>query len=156
MLAAKQQTHLIQRFLWDFPGCPMVKTPCLHCKSNALIPGQGTKIPCCVALPKKKKKKKKRFYASDQLKQLLGSVPPGLKCWAGGSVLAAIQLAICPAMINAAWETSSLSSWPSGHCHTCPPFRYRENSLNLCRCLTHQEWGLKSLSLRNKCAKQFR
>ena len=32
--------------MWDFPGSPVVKTPCFHCRGQGfhLIPGQGTKI----------------------------------------------------------------------------------------------------------------
>ena len=30
---------------WDFPGGPMVKTPCFHCRGRGSIPGRGTKIP---------------------------------------------------------------------------------------------------------------
>ena len=29
----------------DFPGGPVVKTQCFHCKEHGLSPGQGTKIP---------------------------------------------------------------------------------------------------------------
>ena len=29
----------------DFPGGPVVKTPCLQAGGKGLIPGQGTKIP---------------------------------------------------------------------------------------------------------------
>ena len=29
----------------DFPGGPVVKTLCLHCRGHGSIPGRGTKIP---------------------------------------------------------------------------------------------------------------
>lgn len=34
---------------WDFPGGPLVKTPCFHCKGHGFIPGGGTKMLCGVA-----------------------------------------------------------------------------------------------------------
>ena len=30
---------------WDFPGHPVVKNLCFHCKGIGSISGQGTKIP---------------------------------------------------------------------------------------------------------------
>ena len=29
----------------DFPGGPVIKTPCFHCRDTGSIPGQGAKIP---------------------------------------------------------------------------------------------------------------
>ena len=29
----------------DFPGCPMVKNLCFHCRDAGSIPGRGIKIP---------------------------------------------------------------------------------------------------------------
>ena len=43
----------------DFPGGPVVKTPCFQCRGMGSIPGQGTKIPQAV-WPKKKKKRKEK------------------------------------------------------------------------------------------------
>ena len=42
---------------WDFPGSPVVRTRCFHCRGLFSIPGGRTKILCGVA----KKKKKKEF-----------------------------------------------------------------------------------------------
>ena len=44
---------------WDFPGGPVVRIPCFHCREH----DWGTKIlhaTCHVAQPKKKRKGKKR------------------------------------------------------------------------------------------------
>ena len=30
---------------WQFPGGPVVRTSCFHCRRHSLISGQGTKIP---------------------------------------------------------------------------------------------------------------
>ena len=39
----------------DFPGSPVVKTSCFHCRGTDSIPGQGTKIPQTTECGKKKK-----------------------------------------------------------------------------------------------------
>ena len=44
----------------DYPGGPVVKTPCIQCRGCSSIPGQGTKIPCamwCCQKPKQNKNK---------------------------------------------------------------------------------------------------
>ena len=38
-----------------FPGGPVVKTPCPHCRGTGSIPGRGTKIPHAARHGKKKK-----------------------------------------------------------------------------------------------------
>ena len=43
---------LIQELLGDFPGGPVVKTPCFHCRGAGDVgsfPGWGTKIPHAAA-----------------------------------------------------------------------------------------------------------
>jgi len=43
---------LIQELLWDFPGGPVGKTPCFHCRGAGDVgsfPGWGTKIPHAAA-----------------------------------------------------------------------------------------------------------
>ena len=30
---------------WDFPGSPVVRALCFHCRAQGLIPGKGTTIP---------------------------------------------------------------------------------------------------------------
>ena len=38
---------------WDFPGGPVVKTSCIHCRGHRLGPWSGTKDPtCCLAQEK--------------------------------------------------------------------------------------------------------
>ena len=56
----------------DFPGSPVVKTSCFHCRGTDSIPGQGTKIPQTTECGKKKKKyvcitfaiKKKKIFTA--------------------------------------------------------------------------------------------
>ena len=43
------------RFSGDFPGSPVVKTPCFHCRGKGSIPGWGTKLLHAVVQPKEKK-----------------------------------------------------------------------------------------------------
>ena len=43
---------------WDFPGGPVVTTPCFHCRGVGLIPGQGTRNLHAACMAKKKKKEK--------------------------------------------------------------------------------------------------
>ena len=33
------------KYIWDFPGGPVVRTLCFHCRGTVSIPGRGTKIP---------------------------------------------------------------------------------------------------------------
>ena len=50
----------------EFPGGPVVRTPCFDCWDPGSIPGQGTKI--LQDLPQKKKKKKNQMvYQLDVL-----------------------------------------------------------------------------------------
>ena len=42
---------------WDFPGGPVVRTPCFHCRGNGF--DWGTRIPHAVWHGQKKKKVKK-------------------------------------------------------------------------------------------------
>ena len=35
------------RFIWDFPGGPVVKNPPSNAGDVGSVPGQGTKIPPC-------------------------------------------------------------------------------------------------------------
>ena len=42
----------------DFPGSPVVMTPCFQCRGMSSIPGQGTKIPHYSWHGQKKKKEK--------------------------------------------------------------------------------------------------
>ena len=44
----------------DFPGSPVVMTPCFQCRGMSSIPGQGTKIPHYSWHGQKKKKKKRK------------------------------------------------------------------------------------------------
>ena len=44
---------------WEFPGGPVVRTPCFHYRGTGLTPGWGTKIPQAVRCGQKKKKEKK-------------------------------------------------------------------------------------------------
>ena len=52
--------HLFKNFIsWDFPGGPVVKTPCFQCSNTGgagSIPGWGTKIPHEARRAKKRKK----------------------------------------------------------------------------------------------------
>ena len=47
----------------DFPGGPVVKTPCFQCRGTGSIPGLGTKIPHAMLRGQKKKKKGRRSMA---------------------------------------------------------------------------------------------
>ena len=40
----------------EFPGSPVVGTPCFHCQGLGLIPGRGTKIPQAALCSQKKNK----------------------------------------------------------------------------------------------------
>ena len=42
----------------EFPGGPMVKTPCFHCRWHKFYPWSGSKIPLAAWHGQKKKKKK--------------------------------------------------------------------------------------------------
>ena len=42
---------------WEFPGCPVVRTPCSHAKGLGSIPGWGAKMPQAMQCGQKKKKK---------------------------------------------------------------------------------------------------
>ena len=56
----------------DFPGGPVVKTPCFHCRrhgfdlSFGLIPGWGTKIPHAASQGQKKKEERKEAEKKTQ------------------------------------------------------------------------------------------
>ena len=41
----------------EFPGGPVVRTPCFHCGGRGSTPGRGTKIPQASRRGQKKKKK---------------------------------------------------------------------------------------------------
>ena len=61
-------SYLILEIVWkkkkieaqEFPGGPVVKTPCFQGKGHGLIPGQGTKIPQGQKKKKMEKEKKKK------------------------------------------------------------------------------------------------
>ena len=57
----------------DFPGGPVVKTQCFHCKEHGLSPGQGTKIPHASQHGRKIEGKKKAFQLGDRLEFSLNS-----------------------------------------------------------------------------------
>ena len=44
----------------EFPGGPVVRTPCFHCGGVGSIPGQGTKIPQAVQCGQKTKTNKQK------------------------------------------------------------------------------------------------
>ena len=57
-------------FNWDFPGGPVVKTPCFHCRGLRFNPWPGNQdVACHKVWPKKKKK----FF------QLLKNATPHVK-----------------------------------------------------------------------------
>ena len=43
----------------NFPGTPLIKTPCFHCRGMSSIPGPGTKIPHATRYGQKVLKKEK-------------------------------------------------------------------------------------------------
>ena len=45
---------------WEFPGGPVVRTQCFHCRGLGSASGWGTKIPQASQRGQKKKKKKKK------------------------------------------------------------------------------------------------
>ena len=55
-----------QRDLWDFPGGPVVRTPCCHCRGPGSIPGQGTEVLQALQHSQKKRKGGQRDLESDQ------------------------------------------------------------------------------------------
>ena len=54
-----RERFIISNLLKDFPGTPVVKTPCFQCRGVGSIPGQGTKIPHAMQYVAKKEKKKR-------------------------------------------------------------------------------------------------
>ena len=48
----------------DFPGGPVIKTPCSHCRDHGSIHGQETKILQAVRVAKTKKQKQKKIIIS--------------------------------------------------------------------------------------------
>lgn len=58
----QKYTHVSYTDLWDFPGSPVVKTPCFHCRGLGFDPwlggaegwGVGEGPTCQVVLLKKK------------------------------------------------------------------------------------------------------
>ena len=52
--------HAFRNSLQDFPGGPVVKTPCFHCRGHGFDPWLGKQDPTChVSGPKKGKKENK-------------------------------------------------------------------------------------------------
>ena len=45
----------------EFPGDPVIRTPCVHCPGPGSIPGLGTKILQVMQYGQKNKKKKTRL-----------------------------------------------------------------------------------------------
>ena len=66
------QGELAQNRAWhrsaqgtDFPGSPVVGTPCFHCRGQGFDPWSGNSDPTChTAWPKRKKKKCPKYIAS--------------------------------------------------------------------------------------------
>ena len=55
----------------EFPGSPVAKTLCFHCRSIGLIPCQGTKIPQamqCSQIKHNKNKEKSFFLIKENIK----------------------------------------------------------------------------------------
>ena len=48
---------------WNFPGTPVAKTPCFHCRGHGFDPSWGTKIPHSMA-PKKQGAENSPFFFS--------------------------------------------------------------------------------------------
>ena len=46
----------------EFPGSPVVRTPCFHCRGLGSVLGQGTKIPQAAQCSQKEKKKSMRVH----------------------------------------------------------------------------------------------
>ena len=45
LLGIYPEETIIQKDTWDFPGSPVVKIPCFHCRGLGFDPWSGTKIP---------------------------------------------------------------------------------------------------------------
>ena len=51
--------------MWDFPGSPVVKTPCFHCRGHGFDPSRGTMIMHATWWGQKKKIKLKKNHVCD-------------------------------------------------------------------------------------------
>ena len=80
----------------DFPGSPVVKTPCFPCRRHRFMPGWGIKIPHAGQHSQKKKKKKVFFNKSFQ-------------CWCK-----TISSKLC----GKVFKTKCISSFEDTHTHT--------------------------------------
>ena len=72
-IGAYELGHLIQGLTnfvfkgseWDFPGGPVVRTLCFHCRGPRFDPWVGAKILPATQHGQKRKKKKRKFKASE-------------------------------------------------------------------------------------------
>ena len=69
-------------YMWNFPGGPVVKTLCFHCRDTGSIPDWGTKISTCQIAGLKQNKTKRSFLGGPVVKILCipmhrgaGSIP---------------------------------------------------------------------------------
>ena len=53
--------HLLNELLWDFPGGPVIRTQCFHCRVLGLILGRGIKILQAVRHSQRKRKNVKEL-----------------------------------------------------------------------------------------------
>ena len=50
----------LKHYLWEFPGCLMVRIPGFHCHGSSSVSGQGTEIPQAAWHDQKKKTQTKQ------------------------------------------------------------------------------------------------
>ena len=60
--------HLLNELLWDFPGGPVIRTQCFHCRVLVLILGRGIKILQAVRHSQRKRKNVKELLWCPQWK----------------------------------------------------------------------------------------
>ena len=98
----------------EFPGSPVVKTPCFHCRGPCSIPGWETRIPHVFSAAKKGRKKKKDLQQSRGNTVKAGNSSIGSKASCGKSMLS-LSLSLCSRYPSEGWACFYLVSPASGH-----------------------------------------
>ena len=56
-MGRRKQGCNVKKSGWEFPGGPVVRTPCFHCRGPGFDPWSGNEDPTSCAAGQKKKKK---------------------------------------------------------------------------------------------------